>query len=383
MASVDNFSTILVLRQLARRRSIHRGNLPQCIETDAEGADADADDVDAIIYAWKDKTITYKDIIATIISILMRVIAVLLNVKLAVEYYQQGEHNYFIWTVVCLIAPMCVTALIYAKMYWNSLIYSVKCKHSELQSDREQQLEYYRLTIREESDVALIRLIECFMETAPQKILLMSIMLMQQNQITGTQIWSVLLYLINVPWTLGSYNRCIRAAQANKNKLSYWYMAPHLCWHFCISVSRTLCITFVAMLFPIWMIVACVLHAIIMGFVTFIVERPHFSNIAFHNFLFSIALGFVYLFIYIPVKEAPTRYKYAIYYISCSLENIICVLLFIGYAPVSLKQSTALFYILCSLAISFYYVGILCMCIYYRHFHPNVKARRNINTNTN
>ncbi|XP_017485091.1 PREDICTED: XK-related protein 4-like isoform X2 [Rhagoletis zephyria] len=350
---MENITSILDLMRLTRQQCMRKSNLPECIETDADGADADG--VDAGTHAWKEKTVSFRDIAATVISILMRVITVLLNIKLAVEYHQQGEHSYFVWTVVCMIVPMCVTALIYAQMY-------------------------YKLTTKEESDVALIRLFECFMETAPQKILLMSIILTQSNQITDTQVWSVLLYLANVPWTLGTYNRCIRAAQTIKNKLSYWLMAPHLCWHFCISVSRTLCITFIAVLFPIWTIVACVQHAVITGFVTYILERPQFCGInAFHNFLFCIALGFIYIFIYIPVKEAPTRYKYALYYAICSVENIICVVLFIYYAPKRLSQSKALFYTLCTLAIGFYYVGICCMCIYYIHFHPNVKARKNMN----
>ncbi|XP_053949546.1 XK-related protein 4 isoform X1 [Anastrepha ludens] len=406
---MESISALLDLMRLARMQFIQKSTLPDCIETEANGADAD--DVDAGTHMWKEKTVSYKDIAATVISILMRVITVLLNIKLAVDYYQQGQHNYFVWTVVCIVVPMLVTAFIYAQMchqdnkfeggfweisqtillvifssfflrYWNSLIYSVKCKRSELQGSRDEQLEYYKLTVKEESDVALIRLFECFMETAPLKILLMSIMLTQENQITDTQIWSVLVYLVNVPWTLASYNRCIRAVQPLKNKLRYLYMVPHLCWHFCISVSRILCITFVTILFPIWMIVACLLHAIIMGFVTYIIERPQFSGIiGFHNFLFCLALGLIYLFIYIPVKDTPTRYKYALYYAICSVENIICVVLFIYYAPENLSKSTALFYTLCTLAIGFYYVGICCMCIYYMYFHPNVKARKNINLN--
>ncbi|XP_039960662.1 XK-related protein 6 [Bactrocera neohumeralis] len=409
MASTNNISTLLEWMKYTHSRCILKSTLPQCMETEADGTFGD--EVDTEASKRMNETISYLEIGMTVISILIRAIAVLLNIKLAVDYYQQGEQSYCIWTVVCMVVPMCVTALIYATMcyqdkkfdggfkkatktallvivaslflrYWNTLIYSLKCKRAELQGDRDEQSDYYNRTTKEESDIALIRLFECFMETAPQKILQISIILMQENQITATQILSVLLYLSSVPWTLFSYNRCIRAAQPNKNKLSYWNMAPHLCWHFCISLSRIFCMAFVAVLFPVWTIVACVLHAVILGFVTYIVERPEFTSIiSINNFLFCIALGFIYIFIYIPVKEAPTRYKYALYYLICSIENIICVGLFIYYPPNNLLESISLFYTICVLAIVFYYVGICCMLIYYVNYHPNVNTKRNKNTN--
>ncbi|XP_011177524.1 XK-related protein 6 [Zeugodacus cucurbitae] len=408
MAPLNNISSLLDWIKFTHNRCILKSTLPQCLATETDGTYGDEADSEAC--AWKNKTVSWLDIFMTGIYILIRVISVIFNIKLAVDYYHQGERHYCIWTVVCMVVPMCVTALIYAKMcyqdkkfdggikeatkttilvlvssvflrYWNTLIYSVKCKRAELQGNRDEQLEYYNSTTKEESDIALIRLFECFMETAPQKILLLSIILMQENQISATQILMVLLYLLSVPGTLFSYNRCIRAAQPNKNKLSYWYMAPHLCWHFCISISRIFCIAFVAALFPLWLIVSCILHAVTLGFVTYIVERPEFSSaIAFHNFLFCIALGFVYIFIYIPVKEAPTRYKYAMYYLICSIENIICVVLFIYNPPNHLRESPRLFYAICILAVALYYVGIICMLIYYKNYHPNVKASRNKKT---
>ncbi|XP_004529460.1 XK-related protein 7 [Ceratitis capitata] len=410
MATKESITAILEWIKITHFGSMNKSNLPQCMETETDGISTDEIDLES--HPWKEKTVSWWDVGMTVISILIRVIAVLLNIKLAVDYYQQREQNYCAWTVACLFVPMCVTSLIYAKMchqdkkfdggiskasrtallvifsslflrYWNSLIYSLKCKRSELRGNRDEQLKYYKLTIKEESDISLIRLFECFMETAPQKILQLSILLMQKNLVTGTQVLSVSLYLVSVPWTLFSYNRCIRAAQPNKNKLSYWYMAPQICWHFCVSLSRTLCITFVVLIFPIWIIVACVQHAVVLGFLTYIVERPQFSSvIACHNFLFCIALGFVYIFIYIPVKEEPTRYKYALYYLICSLENFTCVGLFIFYAPGYLRQSVGFFSTLCTLAIVFYYVGICCMCIYYTRYHPNVKAGRNMKINS-
>lgn len=46
---------------------------------------------------------------------------------------------------------------------------------------------YFELLIHEDSDVALIRIFECFLEAAPQKILQISIILSGEDKISGNQ----------------------------------------------------------------------------------------------------------------------------------------------------------------------------------------------------
>lgn len=119
------------------------------------------------------------------------------------------------------------------------------------------------------------------------------------------------------------------------------------------------------------------IHAIVMGLWVFIFDRsPFCSNSWFHSLLFSLILGFVFIFNYILPKARQTRYRYAIFYTICFLENIICVVLYVTYSPDEDKQEDY-FLILCILSIVPFIVGVFFMILYYLWFHPNLVSRRN------
>lgn len=61
-------------------------------------------------------SISYGEILSTFVSIIFRAITVCINIKLAINYYSQGHRDYFIWTVICIVTPMCVTMIIHANM---------------------------------------------------------------------------------------------------------------------------------------------------------------------------------------------------------------------------------------------------------------------------
>lgn len=56
------------------------------------------------------------DIFSTVLSMLLRLIAVGMNIGLAVEYYNRHLFYYSGWTVLCIVLPMIITTLIYVKM---------------------------------------------------------------------------------------------------------------------------------------------------------------------------------------------------------------------------------------------------------------------------
>lgn len=345
-------------------------------------------------------SIQYDTIAWTGISMITRAVTVIMNIKLALDYYQNGNVNCFIWTSASIIIPTIVTTLIHAtmclqdrdlnnetlKVPWNTLLWSflfrylgvlklaIRCKKAESNYDMDSQKKLYKLKIREESDVAFIRIFDCFLEAAPQKILQITIVLSFPDKISPLQTFVICGYFGTMAWCISDYHRCNRYAQIDKLKMETNGFVLQLCWHFSVSVSRILCLSLVASLFPLWTLFSCIMHSVFFGILTYIVDHPQFCIVSLGKFLFCMILGFVYLFTYIMPKDGRTKNKYIIYYTLNSLENIACVALFIIYSSESMSSSV-LFYPLCILSIAFYYVGIICMILYYTRFHPKIIAR--------
>lgn len=124
------------------------------------------------------------------------------------------------------------------------------------------------------------------------------------------------------------------------------------------------------------------IHAIVMGCWIFIFDRsPFCASNWLHSLLFSLILGFVFIFNYILPKARRTRYRFAIFYALCFLENVVCVVLYVNYSTDDVKNENY-FLPLCILAIVPFIVGIAFMILYYLWFHPNVVSRRKYNKET-
>lgn len=179
-------------------------------------------------------------------------------------------------------------------------------------------------------------------------------------------------------WCIASYHRCIRLSQIDKINLSWWGSIMQSLCHFLVSISRVLSIAIVASLFPKWTIIGCVVHAMAMTLWIFFFDKsPFCSTTVVHSFAFSLVLGFVFIFNYILPKVRRTRYRFAVFYVICFLENVACVVVYILYADNDTRLSIY-FIPLCVLSIIPFLVGIIFMIIYYTQFHPNVLIRRRL-----
>lgn len=117
-------------------------------------------------------------------------------------------------------------------------------------------------------------------------------------------------------------------------------------------------------------------HALLMSSWIFVFDRsPFCSTTIVHSILFSMVLGFVFVFNYILPKITDTRLRFTIYYTICFVENVTCVIVYNLYATPE-EKSANYFLPLCILSILPFILGIGFMLLYYLRYHPNVVSRR-------
>lgn len=96
---------------------------------------------------------------------------------------------YFAIAVLLQLAPVI--------HYWETLKYALKARKCEKSGDRTGERQYYLKMLKEDQDVALLRVFECFLEAAPQQILQLTLMLKHYDNrinLACTYIYIILLH---------------------------------------------------------------------------------------------------------------------------------------------------------------------------------------------
>nr|CAD7399532.1 unnamed protein product [Timema poppensis] len=269
----------------------------------------------------------------------------------------------------------------YHPQYCDSLAYAIKSRRAQKANDLQNQQKYYELMLKEDSDVALLRVFECFLEAAPQQILQTTILLVDSMKGTTFQVLyqsgSIVSSLLSMAWSMASYHRSIRFVQKDKDNITWPGTVMQFLWHFMVTVSRILSISVVASVFPIFTGLACMVHWIVMSLWISLLDRTQFCistrgdpcRQKVGELLFSSILGLVYIFTYLTPGEGRTRNRYIVFYSLCFIENSIAIGLWAGLASDQLKVQWYFIPLICA-AITSFVLGIVFMIVYYAYFHP-------------
>ncbi|XP_055384912.1 XK-related protein 6 [Condylostylus longicornis] len=354
----------------------------------------------------KVKRVSILDLIWIVSMILQRIISFGVNLYLLVHYYMNNLEDYFIWTLTCMIASLILTTIIHSYIhshgkvgsfikcchviifaitfrYTRLLYYSLLSRKHDKEKNKHLHLEYYKKVIREDSDLALLRIFECFFEVAPQTILQIVIVILGRN-VAWIQISSICQSLIGLSWCMVTYQRYNRFSQADKENMSLQGAAFYTLYHFCIATSRILSISFILLIneFRIIVLLAGIFHSLICGSLIFFYLKPVFmSENIISSILFCGILGVIYIFVFLMPAEGDTKIPSTIYHALSLIEIFLMSYAFYAYNKILFEDGLVIF--LTVLPIFLFCFGIIIMIYYYMKLHPTKKAFRDISRNIN
>ncbi|KAM9084061.1 XK-related protein 6 [Megaptera novaeangliae] len=234
------------------------------------------------------------------------------------------------------------------------------------QRQKEHQRRFYWAMMYEYADVNMLRLLETFLESAPQLVLQLCIMIQKSRAETLPCVSSVT-SLMSLAWVLASYHKLLRDSRDDKKSMSYRGAVIHLFWRLFTISSRVLSFALFASIFQLYFGIFVVVHWCAMAFWV-IHGGTDFCMSKWEEILFNMVVGIVYIFCWFNVKEGRTRYRMFAYYTIVLTENAALTFLWYFYRDPETTDSFAV-PALCCVFISFV-AGIAVMLLYYGVLHP-------------
>lgn len=234
-------------------------------------------------------------------------------------------------------------------------------------------MDLYESLCFENADASMLRLFEAFTEAAPQLVLQIYILVRKRNAfdrfdiVQCLQIISIFTSWFSLATAMASFHRAQRFSQQTKGSMSILGTIMQFFWHLFVFASRVIAIALFTVRFGFWGPVLCGCHVIIMIVWVFFM-RTHFCPHRPLEICYNIAVGCLYLFAFLNVKDTPTRRKYIIYYALYYVENVVMISLWFAHTEeMHWFREPAM-----AAVIGGFWVGILCFMLpYYRFLHPD------------
>ncbi|MEE6477202.1 hypothetical protein FKM82_011409 [Ascaphus truei] len=234
------------------------------------------------------------------------------------------------------------------------------------QRQKEHQRRFYWAMMYEYADVNMLRLLETFLESAPQLVLQLCIMI-QKNRAETLPCVSSVASLMSLAWVLASYHKLLRDSRDDKKSMSYRGALIHLFWRLFTISSRVISFALFASIFQLYFGIFVVVHWCVMAF-WIIHGGTDFCMSKWEEILFNMVVGMVYIFCWFNVKEGRTRYRMFAYYTVILTENAALTFLWYFYRDPDTTDSYAM-PALCCVFLSFA-AGLAFMLLYYGVLHP-------------
>ncbi|WAR22908.1 XKR6-like protein [Mya arenaria] len=221
------------------------------------------------------------------------------------------------------------------------------------------------------NDISILRLFETFLESAPQLILQLYIVLSDLDNYNTLLGFSLFFSLTSVAWAMTSYMDALHLAYQKLYKRSWMAMFMHVLWQSGMVTARVVSIVLFTTVFQAYVAIPLAVHFVIM-MVWITRLNPEFGTTKCERRLFTVISSVIHIFCFLNLKDGMARYRMAFFYILVLVETAMYMTVwymcktFVG--PIWFDVTAF------SVVFGSFAFGTLCMLLYYGCCHSSGPA---------
>ncbi|XP_026196580.1 XK-related protein 5a [Anabas testudineus] len=219
--------------------------------------------------------------------------------------------------------------------------------------------------VMQQADVAALWLLEALILTLPQSLLQAYIVLSTDVGIMSPVAYCCGLCVLSVSWALVLYSRACCLIRPGHLAMPPAALLCQLVWRAGMLGARVTCLMFFARVFNWWVCGVAGFHWLTASF-WLVSQQPDICTGPWCWRSFNGVMGLVHVFLFLNIKDGPSRFRMASFYAFMLIENATLLLAASDFlSEASWDSMTLPTTVLCS-----FLLGASSLVLYYRFLHP-------------
>ncbi|XP_010887802.1 XK-related protein 5a isoform X1 [Esox lucius] len=219
--------------------------------------------------------------------------------------------------------------------------------------------------VMQQADVSALRLLEALVLTLPQTLLQTYILAVTDVELDSPVAACAGLCLLSLSWALVLFSRACCLIRPGHLAMPPAALMCQLLWRAGMLGARVVSLMSFARYFHWWTCGVAGFHWLTASF-WLVAQQPDICTGPWRWRLFNAAVGLVHIFLFLNVKDSPSRYRMAGFYVAMLLEN--AALLVVASDFLSEKSWGSI--TLPSAVLFSFLFGTISLVVYYRFLHP-------------
>ncbi|KAJ7990972.1 hypothetical protein DPEC_G00292410 [Dallia pectoralis] len=221
------------------------------------------------------------------------------------------------------------------------------------------------IEIMQQADVSALRLLEALLVTLPQTVLQTYVLICTDVGLKSPVSVCLAVCLVSLAWALVLYARACFLIRPGHLPMTSAGFACRLLWRVSMLGARLATLALFTRLYRQWVLGVIGLHWLGATF-WLVSQQSDIIRTPIRWHLFNVVLGFLHIFLFLNIKDGPSRCRMVGFYLAMFIENALLLLTSSAFINMASWESMGIpAAVFCS-----FLIGVIALVLYYRFLHP-------------